>query len=195
LVAWAVGALFTAKMLVNPFVSAKFTWEIFETGPARRLPVELTMGPDLPVMLAQPQRGRIQYSHDPFMLLYFLDRNAWPPEPDGMWISGAGRAEILIRVVDPLDHLVVEAASPITTAVSISLGADDVQLELKPNAPVTFDVAAPRGVRERFGYAYLLRARSSEGFVPHVLNAASPDYRNLGAQLRFRAVAAGGQRR
>ena len=27
LLAWVGGALFTAKMLVNPFVAAKFTWE------------------------------------------------------------------------------------------------------------------------------------------------------------------------
>ena len=51
LLAWLGGALFTAKILVNPFASAKFTWQITERGFARRLPVELTMAPDLPVML------------------------------------------------------------------------------------------------------------------------------------------------
>jgi hypothetical protein len=187
-IAWTVGALFTARMLVNPFASAKFTWEIFETGPARLLPVELTMGPDLPVMLAQPPRGRIQYSHDPFMLLYFLDRNAWPPEPDGMWVSGAGTAEIVIRVVDPLRHVMVEAASPIATTLTVSLGGEEARRELQPDQAVAFNVAAPAGVRERFGYAYLMRARSSQGFVPRVRNPESNDYRNLGAQMRFRAV-------
>ena len=28
LVAWLVGALFTARMLVSPFAAAKFTWEL-----------------------------------------------------------------------------------------------------------------------------------------------------------------------
>jgi len=188
LIAWTIGALFTAKMLVNPFVSAKFTWEIFERGLARRLPVELTMAQDLPVMLAQPQRGRVHYRDDPFMFLYFLDRNAWPPEPEGMWVSGAGRADIIIRVVDPLGHLAVEAESPIATVVTVSLGAGDVVRELRPGQPVRFDVPAPSGVRERFGYAYLLTTRSSEGFVPAVRSPGAADFRNLGAQLRFNAV-------
>ena len=56
--AWIGGALFTAKMLVNPFWAAKFPYLVIEKGPARRLPVELTMANDLPVRLAQPLRGR-----------------------------------------------------------------------------------------------------------------------------------------
>ena len=104
LVVWIGGALFTAKMLVNPFVSASDPWEITERGFARRLPVELTMARDLPVMLAQPTRARIPYGHDPFVQLFLLDQHAWPPEPDGIWISGSGRADIIVRSVDALDH-------------------------------------------------------------------------------------------
>ena len=37
--AWIGGALFTAKMLINPFAAAKFTYLTTERGPARRLPV------------------------------------------------------------------------------------------------------------------------------------------------------------
>ena len=32
LLAWLVGALFTARMLVSPFAAAKFTWELYERG-------------------------------------------------------------------------------------------------------------------------------------------------------------------
>ena len=91
--AWIGGALFTAKMVVNPFYSAKFTWEATQRGWARRLPVELTMANDLPVMLDPAIKARIPYGRGPIVLLYFLDQHAYPPEPDGMWVSGSGRAE------------------------------------------------------------------------------------------------------
>jgi hypothetical protein len=192
LLAWLGGALFTAKMLVTPFESAKFTWLTTERGLFRRLPVELTMYNDLPVMLAQPLRGRVMYGRDPFLLLYFLDQNAWPPEPEGMWVSGGGRADILVRAVDPIDHLAVEAQSPIRTVLTVSLGAGEVRTALEPGRPVTFQVPAGRGVRGRDGYAYLMTAQSSEAFVPQVLaprkDGLPPDYRNLGAQMRFRPV-------
>ena len=81
LLAWVGGALFTVKMLVSPFWAAKFPYLVTEKGPARRLPVELTMANDLPVRLAQPLRAPIQYRNDPGVKLYFLDQNAWPPEP------------------------------------------------------------------------------------------------------------------
>ena len=188
LLAWVGGALFTAKMLVSPFQSAKFTWELTERGLARRLPVELTMAQDLPVMLAQPLRGRVQYGHDPFLLLYFLDQNAFPPEPRGMWVSGSGRADIIVRSVGLISSLAVEAESPIRTVLTVSLGADEISVNLVPGSVSTFDVPAPAGVPGQFGYAYLMTARSSEGFVPHLTDPRSPDYRNLGAQMRFRPV-------
>jgi hypothetical protein len=187
LIAWTGGALFTAKMLVTPFESAKFTWQIAERGLLRRLPVELTMFGDLPVMLAQPLRARITYGHDPFLLLYFLDQNAFPPEPAGMWVSGSGRADIIVRSVDPIHHLAVEAESPIRTVLTVSMGLEEVTVDLEPHNVATFDVPAS-GVRGLNGYAYLMTAQSTEGFVPHANDPQASDYRNLGAQLRFRPV-------
>ena len=123
-VAWAGGALFTAKILLNPFVMAKNPWEIAEHGAARRLPVEMTMANDLPAMLAQPLRGRIVYRNDPFMLLYFLDDHAFPPEPTGMWVAGDGRADIIVRTENPVHQLAFTAGpSPIATMLTISAGA------------------------------------------------------------------------
>jgi hypothetical protein len=144
------------------------------------------MAQDLPVMLAQPLRGRVQYGHDPFLLLYFLDQNAWPPEPEGMWVSGSGRAEIIVRAVDPIDHLSVEAQSPVATTLTLSIGGEEVTVALQPNRVAAFDVPAS-GIRSQFGYAYLMTALSSDGFVPH-LRLGNGDYRNLGAQVRFRPV-------
>ncbi|MQA31145.1 MAG: DUF2029 domain-containing protein [Luteitalea sp.] len=191
MIAWIGGALFTAKMLVNPFVAAKFTWQMTEKGPARRLPVEVTMANDLPVRLAQPLRGRVHYGpeDDMGMLLYFLDQNAWPPEPLGMWVSGAGRADIIVRTVQPVHHLVVEAESPIRTVLTVAIGSGPVSVTLQPGRTEIFEVPAA-GVPGLNDYCYLMTTHSTEGFIPHLMNPQATDYRNLGAQLRFRIAAA-----
>ena len=189
LVAWVVGALFTAKMLVDPFAAAKFTWRTPETGPARVLPIELTMDQDLPVMLATaPIRGRVLYGRDPFLLLYFLDRNASPPEPEGMWVSADGRADIIVRSVQPMRHLAVDARSPIRTSLTMSLGAGDVRVSLDPEVRAFFTIPAPAGIPGALGgYVYLMTASASDGFVPHT-RIGNRDFRNLAAQVRFRPV-------
>jgi hypothetical protein len=146
------------------------------------------MANDLPVMLSSaPIRGRIPYGHDPTMLLYFLDQNAFPPEPPGMWVTGGRRADIIVRTVDPIDHMAIAAESPIRTRLTVSIGADEVSVSIVPGPPITFNVPAS-GVKSENGYAYLMSASSSEAFVPHAEDPASPDYRNLGALLRFQAV-------
>jgi len=155
----------------------------------------LTMVNDLPVRLAhQPYlRGRIyyKYAQGPFTLLYFLDQNAWPPEPTGMWVSGGGRADIVVRTEGEVDHLAVEAESPIRTVLTVSMGAADIRVPLQPRTVTTFELPVGAGVRYRDGYVYLMSAESSDGFVPHVRDPQSADYRNLGALMRFRPASKG----
>jgi hypothetical protein len=67
------------------------------------------------------------------------------------------------------------------------MGGAESRVPLLPGRPVTFDVAAS-GVRGLNSYAYLLSARSTEAFIPHLLDPGSDDYRNLGVMMRFRAV-------
>ena len=131
------------------------------------LPVELTMPNDLPIRLAQPVRGRVRYGEEPLLFLYFLDQNAWPPEPEGMWVSGGGRADVIVRTVDPIDRLVVEAESPIATELTVSMGRSKVSVPIGPGKNATFDLPA-QGVRELYGYAYMLSVTSSDGFVPRL---------------------------
>ena len=186
ILAWIGGALFTAKILVSPFDAAKRTWEIAEHGPLRRLPVELTMFQDLPVALAQPIRARIQYRNDPMMFLYFLDGHAFPPEPPGMWVSGAGRADIIVRTEQPLHRFAMTAYSPIATVLTISAGSGTSTIRLVPGKSVAFTLPSS-GVRALNGYACLLSAQSSEGFIPHLQDPHSTDGRNLGVLLNFKA--------
>jgi hypothetical protein len=189
LVAWLGGALFTAKMLIDPFGAAKHPNDITAKGFARRLPVEITMANDLPIMLEGPRAH--SWFHD--VLLYFLDEHAYnpePPAPDGetyLWIAGDGRADILMRCEWPIDHLTITADSPIKTTFIASAGAGQSTIPIAPGRPVTFDVPAS-GVRDYRSYAYLFSARSTEGFSPRLLDPASTDARNLGVRIRFTPV-------
>ncbi|HEV3139469.1 MAG TPA: hypothetical protein VGY57_03080, partial [Vicinamibacterales bacterium] len=186
ILAWIGGAMFTATMLVNPFWAAKFTYDITARGFARRLPVELTMANDLPINL---DRAR---SHLPYgeLMLYFLDEHAYPPERDGadplagVWVSGSGRADIIVRAEVPLHHFAMTAEAPINTTLTVSAGAAPTQIHLVRGQRVAFDVPVS-GVHDFKSYAYLLSAQSSDGFIPHLLEPKSDDKRNLGVMLRF----------
>jgi hypothetical protein len=189
LIAWAGGALFTAKMLANPFVAAKFPNQTTERGFARRLPVELTMANDLPIML-EGQRAH-EWVND--VLMYFLDEHSYFPElPDAngkrsLWIAGDGRADIIVRCEWPIERLSVTAESRVPTTFVMSMGKGESSVRLEPNQPATFDVPAS-GVRDLRSYAYLLTARSTEGFTPHLLDPTTDDKRNLGVRITFTAV-------
>ena len=192
LLAWLGGSLFTAKMLMNPFVAAKFPYQTTERGFARSLPVEVTMANDLPIMLIAGPRAHTWFSDT---LLYFLDEHAYPPEVidaeghTGVWIAGDGRADMIMRCEWPIDHLRMTAESPVPTVFTVSAGGGQSRITLEPGKPVTFDVPA-FGVRDLRSYAYLLSARSTEGFVEHLRRPESKDYRNLGVLIRYTAIPA-----
>ena len=189
LFAWAGGALFTAKMLMNPFVAARHPSETTERGFARRLPVELTMANDLPIRL----EGNRAHSWFSDVLMYFLDEHAHTPEVvdgeghQGVWIAGDGRADILVRCEWPIDHLAMTALSPVRTTFIVSMGAGELRVTLEPGRPATLNVPAS-GVRDLNSYAYLLRAQSTEGFTPHLRDPDNRDQRNLGVRIQFTAV-------
>ena len=190
LLAWIGGALVTAKILVNPFYAAKFPYTIAERGFARRLPVELTMANDLPIMLDTP-RTHIWFSE---VMLYFLDQHAYVPEvvdaatgERGIWVAGDGRADIIVRSEWPIEKLTITAESPIKTTFIVSMGGAVLQIPLTAGKRVTFDVPAS-GVRALKSYSYLLSARSTEGFTPRLRDPSSNDPRNLGVLMMFTAV-------
>ncbi len=191
LIAWLGGALFTAKMLVDPFGAAKHPNDITARGFARRLPVEVTMANDLPIMLEGARAH--SWFHD--VLLYFLDEHAYNPEPPGpdgqewLWIAGDGRADILMRCEWPIDHFRITAYSPIRTTFTVSAGAAPVSVAMKPGHESTFDLRAS-GVRDYRSFAYLFSALSSDGFTQRLLDPSSNDLRNLGVRIRFTAVPA-----
>ena len=81
--------------------------------------------------------------------------------------------------------------SPIATVVTVALGAEPVTVQMTPGKVYTFNVNA-KGVRGFGDYNYLLTTVSTEGFIPHLMEPANMDYRNLGAQIRFRPIISAG---
>ena len=77
--------------MLNPYYTARFPYCNLDHGAVRLLPIELTMVNDLPIMLDR-NRAPIRYGSNPELSLYLLDRNAYAPEPAGLWVAGRRRA-------------------------------------------------------------------------------------------------------
>jgi hypothetical protein len=186
--AWLGGSLFTAQILMNPFVSAKQPYLAVERGAFRLLPVELTMVLDLPIRLDAP-RARIVYGENPTMQLYFLDHNASLPEPPGIWIYGNRRADIIVRTPMELETITVTARSAVATMVSVEIGSGEGQIALEPDVSGAVTVR-PGGIYSRKSWAYLMQVTTSDGFVPRLTEPGSNDGRFLGAAISLTAVPA-----
>ena len=183
------GTLFIVQILVNPFVAAKQPYLNVERGPLRLLPVELTMVNDLPIML-DAGRARVRYGHDPTLLLYYLDHNAYLPESPGIWVMGGRRADLIVRTDHrPLETVQVTLNSRVANRVYVELGGDSVSVELEAGRPRTVTLE-PRGVYARRSWAYLLSVETRDGFVPRLVEPDSGDRRYLGVAVRLDAVSA-----
>ena len=182
-VAWLGGALFTAQILMSPFVSAKQPYLAPQHGMLRWLPVELTMVNDLPIMLDAP-RARVPFGRDPTLLLYFLDDNAWLPEPPGVWIAGGSRADIVVRTDQPLAHLVVTLDAPVPNRVTLEAGGPVQTVSVGPGRPATVTLQVG-GVQARQSWACLLSVRTTSGFVPRLSTPGSADGRFLGVAMQL----------
>ena len=150
-VAWAGGTLFTAHVLINPFIAAKQPYLISERGLLRALPVELTMVDDLPVAL-DARRHRLNYNTEPALLLSLLDHNVHASATLDFWIVGRTRADIVVRSPTRLSSVTATLRSRVPNRVTIGLGGDEATIDLRPD--VTAEVSlAPSGVyaRRRLG--------------------------------------------
>ncbi len=181
--AWAGGALFIAHIVIQPFYASKFPWVTSQRGLLRLLPVELTMADDLPVRL-NLERARITYSEPP-LLIYLVDENAYQPEPVGIWIAGAARADILVRSDHETAQMRVRLESPISNDVALSAGGPTVHVRVEPGQ-VQQVLVPVEWINGRPGVgACLLSVRTSSGFVPQLRDATSGDKRFLGVLIDF----------
>jgi hypothetical protein len=179
--AWVGGMVFVAPLLLNPFAASKFTWRAVDTPALRLLPIELTMVDDLPVRLSG-SRGRVPFGQTPDVLLYFMDENAWTPEGHGVWVAGRATAEIIVRADRPLDRLRIVWRSPIRNNVRASIAGRTTGFDLEPGAEAISWLQLGPGVTYiHDSHAYVLRLRTSAGFVPILAQPGSADTRFLGA--------------
>ena len=184
LVAAFGGALFIVQILINPFIAAKQPYLSVENGMLRRLPVELSMVNDLPIML-DARRARVRYGQDPPLLLYYLDHNAYLPEAPGIWVVGGRRAELIVRTDHrPLETVRVTLTSRVSNRVEVKLGGDSETVELEAGRSRTITLE-PRGVYARRSWAYLLSIKPRDGFVPRLTETGSRDGRFLGVAVRL----------
>ena len=183
LVAWLGGAVFTAQILIHPFVSAKQPYLSGQRGAFRWLPVELTMVNDLPIVL-DAVRSRVLYHEDPTVLLYFLNDDAYLPEGPRIWIGGGSHGDVIMRTDGPITALSVTLSAPIDNEVTVRIGGSETTVQLRAGVPKEVTLA-PRGVVSRQTWAYLLTVTTRDGFVPRLRDPSSTDSRYLGVELRL----------
>jgi hypothetical protein len=200
-VALGVGALFTAKILLNPFYASFHPGEHLKSGAQRWLPLELTLLQDLP-MAANPDRSKRPLGGTPPVLAYFPDDNAYNPEGDSFWVKGKSRAEIILRapVVDAgsgqfvtkaISRLGVEIHNGgLPDRVTVSTGRESRTLDMKPQEIAVLQLAVEDGVpyhriAQPTSFVYTVSIRTTSGFVPFLETAGSSDSRFLGALVRL----------
>jgi len=200
-VAMAIGALFTAKILLNPFYSSFNPGEHLKAGAQRWLPLELTLLQDLP-MAANPDRSKKLLGGTPPVLAYFPDDNAFNPEGEAFWVKGKSRAEVILRapVVDAgggqfvtkaIRTLGVEVRNgALPDRVTVSTGAETRTLDMKPSEVVSLQLAVENGVpyhriEQPTSFLYVFSITTTSGFTPFLDSPEANDSRFLGALVRL----------
>ena len=200
-VAGAVGMLFVAKLVFNPFDSSRHPGDHAKAGPLRALPIELTTINDLAVA-AHADRSRLPLGGTPPVRAYFPDDNAYNPEGDRFWVRGKAGADVILRAPTrlrddgrtvPLRIVTLELElgnGGAANEVTVDTGAERRTVRLALGETARVRVAMPYGVPYKpwqypTNYAYQVRIRSSAGFVPYLEEAGSTDARFLGVMVRL----------
>jgi hypothetical protein len=198
-VPWAIGALFTAQLVLNPFATSFHPGDPAKHGPLRWLPVELTMVNDLPINTEGAEKVLVWFGdnpgqNDPGFQIYFLDDNAYGREIDkSFWVKGESRAEFLIKYAPrnpetvsggkPLKQLVLTLSpGPLPTVVKATVNGRTQQVHLKDEQRISFNLDRGFWYQAR-AYVWVVSVSSSTGFVP-IFNGADRDTRFLGVRVK-----------
>ena len=190
--AFAVGAIFTAQILLTPFFSSLKPAEHTKSGALRLLPTELTLLHDLPVAQDRDRMRRPVGPPNPHpqTTAYFVDDNAFAPEETPpksndwwFWTKGNATAEIVLRApVADLgeDDYQTKAISRITleiknggatNRVTVATDSESQTFGMTPGELRVVTLAMPAGVPFRrevqpTSYLYNLSVKTTAGFVP-----------------------------
>jgi hypothetical protein len=200
-VALAIGSMFTAQLVLNPFYSSFYPAEHPKRGLFRLLPVELSLINDLP-MNVTPSRAKQPLAGDPAVLAYFLDDNAYNREGEWFWLRGGEEAQLILRAPAKLradggyDSLQIRRvtlelrAGEVANRVTATSDAQAVTFDLGQGSNGSVGLAMPAGLPYRpvpgqpTNFVYLLRIRTVNGFTPF-FSSGSRDTRYLGAMVRI----------
>ncbi|MCA1560382.1 MAG: hypothetical protein LC753_02960 [Acidobacteria bacterium] len=190
LIPWALGALFTAQLVLNPFASSFRPGDYAKHGPLRWLPVELTNVYDLPIN-TDTSKVRIWFGdnpgqNDPGFQIYFLDDNAYQREADkSFWVRGESRAEFLIKTDRPMKRLVLTlTAGPVATDATARLSGRMQRASLAPGGSQQITFTLPPGFPYQGRWpVWVASISSSAGFVP-IFYEAGNDTRFLGVRVK-----------
>ena len=189
---WAIGSLFVAPMVLNPFVASSHSEDNAKSGPLHLFPIELTLINDLPVN-NEPRHARLWFGDvgqgDPGFLVYFVDDNAYDREADkSFWTRGHARAEFIIKTDLPIRRAIFTlTAGPVPTDVRITIGGRSQATHLEPGATQDVAFSMPPGLpyeKEVQALAWTASVSSSTGFTPIFFDANSTDSRYLGVRVR-----------
>jgi hypothetical protein len=198
LIALGIGALFTAKLAINPFYSAFHPGEPAKAGPLRLLPIELTLLNDLPVS-GDGKRARLRITPEPSLFAYFPDDGAYEPEGEWFWVRGGERADVILRAPAPdgkplkVRSLTVEVVNGgVANRVRVSGGFFGGEtLDLKPDESRTVHITPGGGVPFKpwvhpTNYVYTVSISTTAGAAPFLeTGGESLDSRYLGARVRL----------
>jgi hypothetical protein len=204
LAALAVGALFTTKLVLNPFYTSFHPNEHAKAGPLRLLPIEMSLLNDLPVG-ADVDRSRRSLGGTPPIAAYFVDDGAYLPEGDGFWVRGRARADVLLRApasvsegAQPNSLRVRRLSLEVTNGLAInrvviSAGLRRVSLQLAPGEVRAVDFVPFGGVPYKpalypTNYIYSFSVSTTAGFVPFLEESGSTDSRYLGVKVRVTPI-------
>ena len=193
LLPWAIGGLFVAPMVLNPFGASFRPADIAKAGPLRLLPVELPLLNDLPVF-TEPERSRVWFGDlgqgDAGFLVTFLDDNAYGAETDkSFWTRGDSRAELVLKTDRPIRKAVfVLAAGPVAVDVKVSISGRSQSVRLEAGQTAQISMTMPPGLRYekeiQGGMLWTASVTTRGGFTPIFHNPAVTDARYLGVRVK-----------
>ena len=188
----ALGGVFVAPMVLNPFTASFRSAENAKAGPLRVFPAELTLLNDLPVFT--PERGRIWYGDFgpelPGFLVTYLDDNAYGREEDrSFWTRGDSRAELVIKAKAGIRRALFDvAAGPVPARVRIEIAGRSQEIDLAPaqTQRLVFPVrpGVPYEKEDQNVQLWTLTITTRGGFTPIFFDAKNADPRYLGVRVK-----------
>ena len=189
LVPWIGGALFTAPLVLNPFVTSFRPGDHAKSGPFRWLPMELTLVYDWPIN-NQAERMRVWFGdnpgqRDPGFQIYFFEDNAFTETDKSFWVRGESRAEFLVKTDRPMKRLVLTlTAGPEPVRVEARLSGRSQEVSLAPGESQQIAFAMGPGFLYQGTWpVWVASISASSGFVP-IFYGDSTDTRFLGVRVK-----------